>query len=367
MRYDHAFRFLAWSIALLGCGDPAEPGEDVIPRLLMDVGHPGGIAVFDSTLTLSGIFRNLPAERTPMALNESRSTLTFVADGNRPPELIVFDTRTLEPIVQELTSQVDARSEIDSTLVSGRLGIAVLEGGDILMEGVRGGSQVVLRLSGVPYRTVAQAGPFYLRPGGLAVSGEAAFIVASRSPGGTTQLFRLNPMTLAITDSVPVQGARQVVASPDDAFLITYGPTEIRRLDPASLTVTASAPAPTSNLHARLFVSEAVDRIYVVDPGNRFDSPGPGVVFQWTDLLQPLPAIDLTTAVAPGYPNPPSLHAVATSSRGDILFVASGTAAIGPLFGRQRAALLVVDAGSAELLGRIELDEWGAWMVVAVF
>ena len=83
------------------------------------------------------------------------------------------------------------------------------------------------------------------------------------------------------------------------------------------------------------------------------------MVFVLGPDLQPRDPINLQAASVNGIA--PVLRSAAVSRDGSLLFVASGTAHAGSLFGFQPARLLVVDAASGTLLHDVSLpNDWAA-------
>jgi hypothetical protein len=289
-----------------------------------------------------------------IVLSPDRRTVTFIVGGSLPAELIVARTSDLTPLYREPTSTIVGRSMIESLRIFGMFAFEVMhDSGHIIVDGMRGQEPGLIRLSGPPYSAGAFAGPFFIRLDGASIIGQSLYVVASRTDGGDTYLYELDPVSLAVRDSVHEPDAEQVIASADGRHFFLFG-RDIKKLDSLTGDVLAAAAIPVTSQRARLFLSRTSHRVYLVDPGDYRDWPGPGRIYQWSDNLDPLPDIalpsrGLTPAVAGG---------VTTSANGDTLFVTTGTASAGPLFGPQPAALLILDANSHAVLKEIDLGGW---------
>jgi DNA-binding beta-propeller fold protein YncE len=221
---------------------------------------------------------------------------------------------------------------------------------------------------------LATVGPLSVNPDGLATlpAGPAAprgavLAIGARKRGVSPSLdwlFVLDPETLAATDSAALTPAaadaggtlRRLVVAPDrrrvyllarDGELIAY--------DLVDRAVVGRSHAPPG---AWLAVAPDGQRVYASDPGSFIDSPGSGKLFVFDGTLAPLGAIDLGTAAAVnGFP--PATHGLAVSRDGARLYVASGTASVGPLYGPQPQRLLVVDVAQRTILHATALGDYG--------
>jgi hypothetical protein len=350
---------LSLALLLAGCSDASGPSRTE-PRVLVDLGESSGFAVLDQDFEFVGHVGDFARMRTPIGLDGD--AVHFLAAGGKPAELVAFSGRRLTFEHREGTAAIRARSTMGAIELHGRLVVVALND-DVILDGARDDVFGLIRVSGDPRRPASFAGPLYVRGDGAVRTADALFAVASRTASGLRYLFELDPLTLEVRDSVPAGQSGQVIASPGGVHLYLRGPG-IRRFDTRTRQFTAEASTAAVGPHARLHVSRNGARIYLTDPGNFFDHPGPGVIYAWTSELQPLPPVDLGETGIPGSSTPPVASGIATSAAGDTLFIATGTTSIGPLYGRQPAYLLMLDSDSHQLLRRIDLNGWGPGAVI---
>lgn len=352
-------------LLLVSCEDPIASKQSTAV-LLVDVGESGGFAAVDGNFDLLGHFGDFARIRTPMVLDSDREVVYFLATGELPAELVVFSTERLAAQYRELTSAINARSQIGSVEIYGRRALVALEDQSIILDGVRNGVRGIVRLSGQPYEPVRFSGPFFLAVDGAALLGSSLFAVASRTDDGPRFLFEIDPVTLAVRDSIEAVTTRQPIASPDGRHVFLLG-SELLKFDTSTGEFVAAAMNPSRNPHSRLHVSRNGQRLYLTDPGNYFESTGPGIIHTWTSNLDTLPAVDLRAATGSSGGVPPIAAGFATSIGGDTLFIATGTRSLGPLFGPQPGTLLILDSDSHALLDQVDLEGWTPGPVLMLF
>jgi hypothetical protein len=98
--------------------------------------------------------------------------------------------------------------------------------------------------------------------------------------------------------------------------------------------------------------------VVLSDPGDFFDDPGSGKFYVYNESLQLQQVIDLAPASLDG--NRVVTSRIAFSRDGRWLFVAAGTSSRGPLYGPQRAQVVVIDATTLQVLRAIPLNDWGS-------
>jgi hypothetical protein len=176
----------------------------------------------------------------------------------------------------------------------------------------------------------------------------------------------LDPTTLEVTDSAAVTAAaadaygtlRQVLPSPQGRTVYLVGRDSIYRYDLAERRLLASVSRPSRGV---LSVAPDGQSLFLADAGDGFDFPGSGRVYVFTGDLASSEPISLLAASIDGVPPSGGASAVGRDNR--TVYVLSGTASRGPLFGPQPSRLLVLDAAKRELVKTVALDDWGVWTV----
>jgi hypothetical protein len=196
---------------------------------------------------------------------------------------------------------------------------------------------------------------------GLPASGTiAAMVKTGTRPGGgvTNSLVILDPTDLHTLDSIalpaPHQDPLNVVEAPggDRIYLANEG--RLYLYSRQQRTVLASVLRPALGDVA---VSPDGQLVVLSDHGTFPEDPGSGKLYVFNALLESQRVIDLASASLVG--NPVVTSQLSFSRDGRWLFVAAGTTSIGPLYGAQRARVLVIDTATLQLVRAIPLNDWG--------
>ncbi len=373
--------FLAIAAAtLLGCNDSTAslpPGESVLVATFLGNEIP--------VVTGRGVSRRVgpifsdgaAASSMGAALSLDSTRLYLLAhDGiARFNALIAVDTRTFQMLWTDSTVWTPSRqTNPDADFFSDAGGIAVSPDGTQLVWGRAfrhdtagvGGADLATRRT-FTFQPLLDAGDVAtMRPGPAASTG-AMLILARRGESratGPAWIYIADPGTLALVDSIaltPMAGAddllMQIVATDDGQAAYALTASMLYKCDLVTRTTVAAQAHPFVGAYARFAVAPDGQRLYLPDAGNEFDSPGSGLVYVYGPNLEPLDPFDLRESAAVGS-NPPTMHGAAVSADGKRLYVTTGSATIGPLFGAQPGRLLVVDASRGTLLGAIDLGVW---------
>lgn len=215
-------------------------------------------------------------------------------------------------------------------------------------------------------------GPMWVQPGGLvtlpagpAAPSGAMLVVGRRyrrAQPSLDWLFTLDPLTLAIVDSIAIVPASNTVGptlvgvrpAPDRRNAYVFGVGRFYKYDMVSRTVTASAALP--GLGGDVAISPDGQTLYLTDSGDFFDSPGSGFVYVYDANLTLRDSIDLRSAAVNGLP--PSTRSAVVSRDGTLLYVTNGTASRGPLYGTQPSRVLVVDIAAKRMVREVPLNDW---------
>jgi len=244
--------------------------------------------------------------------------------------------------------------------------------------------EYVAALDAYATHVVAVVGPLQVREGlgltalppGPAAPNGAILGIGSRSRSGVggvntvDRLWVIDPTTLTIVDSLqpepdPAAGAdallRQVVASPDGrhAYVVSDGGV-IYACDLVQNRVVATAPAYGTG---QLAIAPDGQTLYLTDHGDYIDTPGSGQVYVYGADLQSHPAIDLRPTFVGSIP---ATHGVVVSPSDSVLYVATGTASRGPLYGSQRLQVLVIDLTGRTPIRKIPVGDWGTAILLVV-
>jgi DNA-binding beta-propeller fold protein YncE len=371
---------LVAAAVLLGCSDSSAslpPGESVFVATFL--GNEMPVVTGGGVSQRIGPIPSMGAASSSMGAARSLdSTRLYVlaSDGvEHFNALIAVDTRTRRILWSDSVVWTPSRqTNPDAVLFSNAGGIAVSPDGKQLIWG-RAFRHDTLGVGAVDLATrrafmfqpLLAAADVAMLPPGLAASAGAVLILAHRTLpdwNGPAQVYIADPGTLALVDSVlltPIAGPddalMQVVpgANGQTAYVLTV--SMLYKLDLVTRTTVAAQAHPFVGTHASLAVATDGQRLYLPDAGDELDSPGSGLVYAYGSDLEPLDPFDLrASASVDGAP--PTMHGAAVSVDGERLYVATGSAAVGPTFGSQPGRLLVLDASRGVLLRAIDLGVW---------
>jgi len=349
---------------LLVAGGESGQFTTVTPRTGRVVGHLGPI----------------PRYQDDYALSPDSSTLYVLAHGESGGRLLALNMGALSiRYDRPLAGAGSAGGQSTGLTVYGDYGIAVSPDGRRLFiaSAVRGttASDTIPGVAVLDASTSAPlgfVGPMWVQPGGMislpagaGASAGAILIVGRRyrrAQPSLDWLFTLDPVTLTVVDSVAIAPASSsggptllgVVPAPDRQNVYVFGVGLFYKYDMVGRTVTASAALP--GLGGGVAIAADGQTLYLTDAGDFFNNPGSGFLYVYGSDLKLRDSIDVRGAAVGGVM--PSTKAVVVSRDGTLLYVASGTASRGPLFGPQPSRVLVVDIASKQLVRVIPLQDW---------
>ena len=198
-------------------------------------------------------------------------------------------------------------------------------------------------------------------------------VLASQDNGGPTNgeaIHLLHPVSLQPMDSitlaeVPAAGGDiwQVVPSRDGRTLYIAGDSRLLRFDLETRRITAQTPRLATG---SLRLTPDGRTLIQTDGGWWPDTPGSGIIRLYDEQLVLVGTIDASTPVG-GMPDSPTASVMGPahpSADGTTIYVRTGTAAIGPLYPKQRSRLLVIDLPTRSVRRVIELDGYGRGLVL---
>jgi len=322
----------------------------------------------------------VPRWKENFALSPDSTTLYLIAWDSSGEWLLQVDTRTLAIRRRDALQDVAARSALVGVTVSGSYGLAVTPDGQRLLvaDGSYGG---VAGIAVVELASLAVSDFIRLQvaPSGIAILPASSVLPSRVLVIGARQrltvpsldlLFVLDPTTLEVTDSVAVTAPardkygtlEQVLPSPQGRTVYLLGRDSLYRYDLVERRLMASVPRPRGS--GRLSVAPDGQRVFAESAGDAFDFPGPGLLYVFGADLQASEPISLLAASMDGVP--PTVGPSAVARDNHSVYVLSGTASRGPLFGPQPSRLLVVDADRKQLVKVVSLDDWGAHALFVV-
>jgi hypothetical protein len=168
----------------------------------------------------------------------------------------------------------------------------------------------------------------------------------------------LDPRDLHTLDSIapapPNEDPFLPFEAPGGDLLFTGNSTNIYAYSRQQRRVLGSTERPAVG---EMALSPSGQIVVLSDAGTFPDDPGSGRLFVFHRSLQLVRVIDLTTFSLTGFPLVTS-H-LSFSPDGRWLFVASGTASVGPVYGAQPAQVLVIEATTFQVIRAIPLYDWG--------
>lgn len=201
-----------------------------------------------------------------------------------------------------------------------------------------------------------------LPPSAIVPSGGFAAI-GRRGSGALAldSLFVVDRATLRAIDSLRVPAGSQqfwsVTPAPTGDFLIIGTDTKLARYDFASHTITAEVARSSWGVPASASNGQT---FFVNDPGYSLDRPSSGLLYQYSNMLQPLAPIDLRRWAVDGVP--PTMGTAVSTTNQSLLLVPTGTTSRGPLYGAQRSRLVVIRQSDGTQHS-IDLGDWKSGVV----
>lgn len=352
----------------------------VSQRVLVGGGESGRFLLLDGSEGKVAIVSEPgPQYSDAFAFSPDSGTLYFTAFGEggaSSKEVIALDTRSLQVIWRERLNDIAGRSTIGEVRVWGTYTLGVSsDGRTLVVDGARGDTVGLVVIDIQARAPVGFAGPL---ASGWQV---AASIPADMNSGSGTlllggtrhmsddlktgYLFMLDGATFEILDSFPITqtveergGIRQLLPSPDGRYLYVVALDSLYQFDRVERRIAARAARPVPYPGARLAIAPDGQTLYMTDPGDGRDTPGSGRLFVLGPDLARRDPVDLRSAA-----NIVVTHSAAVSLDGTSIYVTSGTASVGPLYGFAPSRLLIVDRRALNLLRSVELDDWGVRQV----
>lgn len=391
----------AFSVICVGC---ASDGLGGIPSahetLLVTGGESNQLTIVDpSAGKVVGHIGPVPTYQDASTLSEDRTTLYLLGHDNRGGHVLAIDM--VRGVVQSNLA-LPGDGPIPAAAGSGMVvygdhAISISPDSKRLFiaSAIRGAtpSDTIPGIAVVDVATLAPTGfvgPLWVQPGGLVrvqqsatTPGGAILAVGRRHRAtrpGLDWLFTIDPVTLAIKDSAALAPPSAdgtptllgVVVAPDGHHAYVAG------IDPAMATVTAqqSVPAGMALFEYNMLTRQVVSRValpangnlaispdggslYLTDSGDFFTTPGSGAVYVFSGSLVPQDTIALDPLAA----SHPSTRGVSWSADGTRVYIATGTASIGPMYGPQPSRVIVIDAGSRRAVETIALGDWNPGLI----
>ena len=297
--------------------------------------------------------------------------LSGLDDGADQRVILAIDLAREKILWRESVADIADRSDIGPIAIGGERNVAVSSDGTSLLvaSAVQNGVVGVVILDADSRDPIGFIGPLVLGREGATIlpSGEvwpsSRLILAGRrsvdSPR-TDWLFVLDPTATNIVDSAHVTtpdgnalNISHMVAAPDGRHVYLAGNSLVSRFDFVTGTVVATQPSPARGW---LTIGARGEKLYMTDAGDGRDFPGTGLLYVYDASLGTLETIDLQHPDFNGAP--PVAIKAAESKAGDLLYVLSGTARRGPLFGVQPGRLMIVNLSTRRVTGLILLDVW---------
>lgn len=369
-------------VALAACSDrtPSEPAR-ASETVLVTGGETGQFTALDPrSARIVGHIGPIPRYQDAYARSPDSATLYVLAHDTSGGRLIAVDIRALSVRFNEpLPGDGPIPGRTSGLVVYGDYGLAVSPDGQRLF--IASAIQGKTSADTVPGIAVLDAntrspvgfiGPMWVQPGGLvtvragAGGPDGAILIVGRryrrAQPSLDWLYTLDPVTLAIRDSVaivPPNGNNGptllgVVPAPDRQNVYVFGVGQFYKYDLVGRHVTASAPLP--GLGGGVAISPDGQTLYLTDAGDFFNTPGAGFLYLYGPNLEYRGTIDLRAATVDGAL--PATKGIVVSRDGTLLYVSTGTASRGPIYGAQPARVLVVDVASRTLLRSMPLNDW---------
>jgi len=195
----------------------------------------------------------------------------------------------------------------------------------------------------------------------LPLSGDVAAVIKTgqRGDGGVrSSILILDPGDLHTLDSIapapPYEDPSLPVEAPGGDLLFMGNYANIYVYSRQQRRVLGSTERPVLGDMA---VSPNGQLVVLSDAGTFPDDPGSGKLFVFHRSMQLVRVIDLAALSLTG--QPVVTGQLSFSRDGRWLFVAAGTASIGPLYGAQPAQVLVIEATTFQVARAIPIYDWG--------
>lgn len=366
---------LAVVLVLPGCLTTSEPACPTHPVVVLGAETGRAYSVSDSCASASALPVTLPRVLDAFAMSPDSAVLYFTGSESVTTAryLFAFDLRSLHLMWRRDLAEIATRSSIDGLTVIGNYAVAVSgDGTRLILNGERDGVPGLVSLSLDSLEPVAFYGPFVTPPDGTALvvpsprlpTGAIAVVGTRQTSERPTKgmLLVLTPNLVPVDSVILVPasddrwgGMHQVATSADGQAAYVSTADSILQYSIPERTITARIAPPTQGW---LNVDSERDRIYLTDPGDGRDTPGSGLVLVFDLRLAARAPVDLRTEGMNGVL--PVTHRAVPAVDTDLLYVTSGTASRGPLYGPQPARVFVVDPSSGVLRQVVALDDWGA-------
>jgi DNA-binding beta-propeller fold protein YncE len=343
----------------------------------------------DPLVILSGPGGNVIARPAPVpnfqdahVMAPNGETLYFTALDSIPdPTLLTLSTQSLSITSRVRLRDLESRSQVDGLSLLGNYALAFSPDGTrlLLADAVSGQETGIAVIDAATLTPVSFIGPLSVSPGGLASTLATTanpegrvFAIGTRTPGvfpRADSLFILDAATFGILRVAAIaapaaDGSTNLFAmqpSPSGERVYLLGAGRLYAYDVAAQRVIADAPAPQ---YGSIAVAPDGRAVYVTDPGDRRDVPGAGLALSFGPSLEPRAPVDLRSQAVDGVP--PATEGIAVSPNGENLYILSGTASRGPLFGPQPRRVFMVELASGQLARTIALSDYGAGPLFAV-
>jgi len=325
--------------------------------------------------SLLGRVGPIPSYKSAVGLSPDGTGLYITAsDASTPPSLFEVNLSTGEVSRTVAMSAMAMRSVAGPISPSGTYLLAPtpdLRG--LLIDGDSAG------VPGLVYVDLATLTPRHFRDSVFVAAGASAVLPGTKRLAilirrvtdvpADDWVMVLDSTGLQAIDSVPVTSptirsypeATELVPGADSAHIYVVRPDTIALFDLTSKSVVDNVKTGVAN--GWLCRDPVTGDLYLTDPGDGFNTPGTGMIVVFGSALTPVTTIDLTSESVGGVP--PVLVACAVDGQLGNLYVSSGTAYRGPLFGTQPGRLITLRVQDGAVVHTVSLDDWGVGMVIA--
>lgn len=289
------------------------------------------------------------------------SSLLYVLVGSGQPggDVVVVESKSLNP-VRRFSVSVTAKNLPGLEFPAVRKIVASLNTNELFIPATKDGVTGLVALDPVSGEARKFIGPFPSRLGDIVSLNRGGGAEPSIAVGLVKEpnilLFLVNATTGSITDSVRVSatvptntlsgGLAGVTSSANGDIVYVTTAAEIIAVNVATKMIIGRTP--TSVFAGGPAVSPMGDAVYVTDLGDGFDFPGSGRVLVYDARLQPKGVLQLP--VKPdGFPR--TAKGAVVSPDGQLLYVLTGTAFVGPLFPGENTTVVVMETATGKVRG----------------